>query len=303
MLWLLHEGHLWMEKCKRRAQGTMYCLAMNSDIDHLVGRCDICLTYRNAQQKEPLIHHDWPLRRPYLLTVDAHSHYPEVWLLHSESSKAVIGHLKALFVRYGIPDVKSDNGTQFSSAEFQSFLAEWGVSPDTSSPRYPKSNGLAANAVQVVKKMMLKCIDTGEDPFLALLAYRNSPLEHGMSPTELMFGRKMKTRLPSLQFSRQAKVRPSTNVATGKVLPPLQINDTVCLQDIERRIGKWARRAIVTSSAGPRSYNIQTESGQEYRRNRRHPLKTDETFEPTEDDAVALPAYIDSGRNRKLRAE
>ena len=277
--------------------------------------------------------------------MDAHSHYPEVSLLHSESSKAVIGHFKALFVRYGIPDVMSDNGPQFSSAEFWSFLAEWGVSQDTSSPRYPQSNGLSENAVQVMKKMMLKWIDTGEDPFLALLAYRNSLLEHVKSLAELMFGRKLKTRLPSLQFSREAKECPPSNVATGKVLPPLQINDTVHLQDMERRMGKRAERAIVTSSAGPRYNNIRTESGQEYRRNRRHLLKTDETFEPTEDNAVALPTrppnnepepvvqttsqretlkknapvhrnpprnwkqpvklnlYIESGRNRKLRAE
>ena len=62
MLRLLHEGHLRMEKCKRRAQDTMYWPAMNSDIDQLVGRCVTYLTYRNSQQKEPLIHHDLPLR-------------------------------------------------------------------------------------------------------------------------------------------------------------------------------------------------------------------------------------------------
>ena len=143
----------------------------------------------------------------------------------------------------------------------------------------------------MVKNMMLKCIETAEDPFLALLAYRNSPLEHRKSPAELMFGWKLKTRLPSLKILREAKECPLTNVATGKELPPLQINDTVRLQDMGRRMGKWAERAIVTSSAGPWSYKIQRESGQEYRRNRQHHLKTDETFGPAEDDAVALPAW------------
>ena len=52
MLRLLHEGHLGIEKCKRRARDTMYWPAMNAVIEQLVGRCDVCLTYRNAQSSE-----------------------------------------------------------------------------------------------------------------------------------------------------------------------------------------------------------------------------------------------------------
>ena len=296
MLRLLHEGHLGIEKCKRRARDTMYWPAMNADIEQLVGRCDVCLTYRNAQLSEPILHHDKPLRpwarigmdifyikgKPYLLTVDAYSHFPEVALLSSETSKCVITHLKELFARYGIPDVISDNGTQFASAEFKSFAAEWGFSPETSSPRYPQSNGLAENAVKVMKKMILKCLETGEDPFLALLAYRNSPLENGKTPAELMFGRKLKTRLPCLQYRREAVARPPMDIKGGKSLPPLQPHDVVRIQDMDRRMDKWPERASVIGPAGPRSYKVVTESGREYRRNRRHLLKTKESFLPTD---------------------
>ena len=190
----------------------MHWPAMNADIEQLVGRCDVCLTYRNVQSSEPILRHDMPQQpwacvgmdifhikgKPYLLTVDAYSRFPEVALLSSETSNCVITHLKELFARYGIPDVISDNGTQFASAEFNSFAAEWDSS---------QSNGL---------KWILKCLEMAEDPYLALLAYWNSPLENGKTPTELMLGRKLKTRLPCLQYRREAVARPPMDIQGWK---------------------------------------------------------------------------------------
>ena len=131
---------------------------------------------------------------PYLLTVDYYSHYPEIALLTNESSRQVITHLKSLFARYGIPSCcVSDGGPQFASAEFKQFAKDWGIEHKMSSPYYPRSNGLAENAVKVVKRLLGKAADRGEDKYLALLAYRSSPLETGKSPAELLFGRKLRT--------------------------------------------------------------------------------------------------------------
>ena len=130
---LVHEGHLVIEKCKRRAREVMYWPNMNTDVCDFVSRCDICQTHRYAQQQQPMKSHERPDRpwakvgcdifymkqKPYLLTIDYFSHYPETVLLTSETSGQVIVHLKSLFSRYGIPStVMSDGGPQFSSAEF-----------------------------------------------------------------------------------------------------------------------------------------------------------------------------------------
>ena len=46
-------------------------------------------------------------------------------------------------LKFGIPEkFESDQGPQFGSSEFQSFLNQWGVEWTPSSPHYPQSNGL-----------------------------------------------------------------------------------------------------------------------------------------------------------------
>ena len=62
MLTLIHEGHLGIEKCKRRDRDILYWPNMKKDVYETVSRCDICLEYRYAQPKQPLIMHERPDR-------------------------------------------------------------------------------------------------------------------------------------------------------------------------------------------------------------------------------------------------
>ena len=50
---------------------------------------------------------------------------------------------------------ESDNGPQFASTGFQSFLKEWEIKWRSSSPYYPQSNGPAENDVKKLKSMVL----------------------------------------------------------------------------------------------------------------------------------------------------
>ena len=129
MLRLIHEGHLGIEKGKRRARDILYWPNMNKDVYDTVSRCDVCQEYRYVQQQQPLQMHERP-DRPwakvacdifylkqvlYLLTVDYYSHYPEIALLSDESSRQVIIHLKSLFSRCGIlSECISEGGSQFT---------------------------------------------------------------------------------------------------------------------------------------------------------------------------------------------
>ena len=78
--------------------------------------------------------------------------------------------MKTLFARHGIPEViKSDNGPQYSSGDFAEFAKSWGFKHVTSSPLYPKSNGLAERTVRTAKSILTKARRDHQDPHLVLL--------------------------------------------------------------------------------------------------------------------------------------
>ena len=91
-----------------------------------------------------------------------------------------------------------DGGPQFKSEEFRQFVAEWGIKHVMPSPYFPRSNGLAENGVKIMKRLLSKAAQRGEDQYLELLAYRASPLDCGKRPAEMIFSRTLRTRLPSV---------------------------------------------------------------------------------------------------------
>jgi len=140
----------------------------------------------------------------YLLVIDYFSRYIEIAKFSSESSAAVIKHMKSIFTRHGIPqEVVSDNGPQYSSKEFANFSKEYGFLHTTSSPKFPQGNGEAEQGVQTMKNFLKKT----DDPYLALLAYRATPLSSiGYSPAELLMNRKLRTTVPILQRDLKPRI-------------------------------------------------------------------------------------------------
>ena len=117
--------------------------------------------------------------RQYLITVNYYSSFFEVDKLDMTDSRTVIAKLKMHFSRHGIPEVViSDNGPQYSSAEFAEFANDWHFQHITSSPRYPQSNGKVESAVKICENLMKKAACGKFDPYLALLDYRNTPAQH-----------------------------------------------------------------------------------------------------------------------------
>ena len=62
----------------------------------------------------------------------------------------------------------------------------------TSSPRYPKSNGLAEKTVQTVKKLSSKALSSHQDPCLAILENRNTPMDGFATPAQLLMSRNLR---------------------------------------------------------------------------------------------------------------
>ena len=106
-----------------------------------------------------------------------------------------------MFALHGIPERLIADNMPFSSLKFKNFASEWEIEVVTSSPHYPKSNGLVERNVQTIKQLLKKADESKQDAFLALLEFRNSPIS-GMeeSPAELLMSRKLRTRLPTPKY-------------------------------------------------------------------------------------------------------
>ena len=133
--------------------------------------------------------------KTYLLVADYFSCYLEVQTLTTATSASVIRALKAIFLRHGIPAVlMSDNGPLYSSQEMKDFPNQYNFKHVTSSPHYPQSNGMAERMVKTAKSLLEK----SADPYLALLAYRTTPLPwYGLSPAQLAMGTPVRTDIPT----------------------------------------------------------------------------------------------------------
>lgn len=158
--------------------------------------CHSCQEQKHTQQKEPLIStplpdHPWKRialdlcehnKNNYLVISDYYSQF----LLHLPftTSTQVIQRLKTTFARFGIPDeVVSDNGPQFSSAEFQELARQLDFQHITSSPPHPRGNGHAERAVQTAKRILRQ-----EDPVIALVLQINSLCHYGSQASRTLNG-------------------------------------------------------------------------------------------------------------------
>ena len=216
-----HASHIGIKACVWRARESLWWPRMSAVLKQYIAKCNICLAHRMSQTKDPLMQHHFLVRlwsrvavdlcepngRTLLVASDYYSSYIEVSRLTMVTSKAVIKPLKEIFARFGIPDeVVSDNGPQFSSAEFAVFTKTWSFAHITSSLTHAQSNGKAESTVKTVKRLFTKCQESGQSEYLAFLDWRNTPSEGiGTSPAQCLMGRRCKPLLPivgTLQMPR-----------------------------------------------------------------------------------------------------
>ena len=68
------------------------------------------------------------------------------------SAAAATEHLHIVFFQFGIPEtIVSVSAACFTGEEFRDFVTSNGIKHITSAPHHPASNGLAEQAVQIVK--------------------------------------------------------------------------------------------------------------------------------------------------------
>jgi transposase InsO family protein len=320
----IHEGHMGITKCRERASTSVWWPKISSHISNRVQSCQFCESRQPTQAKEPLTTTPLPERafqqvaadlcefkgQQYLVLIDYYSRYLEIAHLPQATASTTILKMKNIFAHHGVPEtLVTDNGRQFTADEFKKFTESWRINHITSSPYFPQGNGEAERAVKEAKKILAQ-----EDPFAALLSHRSTPCTAtGVSPAELLMGRRLRNKLPTLPetllpvnivrnrvLQRDEKKKKENKANFDKrngarLLPVLNPGDTV-LQKLDNE-KSWTNPATVERMIRPHSYIIQTEGGR-YRRNRKHlkpmtsfgtPLRQAPSYPPSYPIVPSLP--------------
>ena len=109
-----------------------------------------------------------------------------------------------MFARHGLPEsLTSDNGPQFISAEFAEYMVQQGIRHHKVTAKWPQANGeVERQNSSLLKRLQIAHAEKKNwktELNIYLAAYRSLPHPTtGVSPAELLFGRKIRTKLPEL---------------------------------------------------------------------------------------------------------
>lgn len=77
--------------------------------------------------------------------------------MKTTNSEKTVEKLRSVFAAYGLAEVVvTDNGPQFTSTQFSTFLSSNGIQHVKTPPYHPASNGSAERCVQTTKKDLFK---------------------------------------------------------------------------------------------------------------------------------------------------
>ncbi|XP_055633565.1 uncharacterized protein K02A2.6-like [Toxorhynchites rutilus septentrionalis] len=227
-----HRGHPGMVRMKSIARSFVYWPGIDNDIEDHVRRCTPCCTAGKAPVKTAP--ESWPIPdKPwsrihidyagpvdgvfFLVTVDPYTKWPEVYATKTTTTRTTTKLLSQSFATFGVPEtIVSDNGTQFTSYEFQTFCEQLGIRHVRTAPYHPQSNGLAERFVDTLKRTLRKIRSGGEtlqEAFQTFLhVYRSTPTADlgDKSPAEMIFGRPIRTVSSLLLPTKHSSTAPQS---------------------------------------------------------------------------------------------
>ena len=252
-----HSGHPGMNRMKSIARSFAYWPGLDDDIEAYVKRCASCQNAaKNPARLAPVpwpqpdkpwsrLHIDYagPVNGIYyLVLVDAYSKWPEIVPVTSPTTFRTLEILKNVFSQHGLPEtIVSDNGSQFTSREFQTYCIEHCITHIRSPPFHHQSNGQAERFVDTFKRALLKA--RGEETSAEvirkfLFTYRTTPnnaVPNHQSPAEALMGRQLRTIHHALQ---------PKNLAAQEALPvkhgsSFREGSTVYVRDYRQNRDTW----------------------------------------------------------------
>ena len=257
-LQLAHEGHQGIVRTKQLLREKVWWPGIDKDVEHLIRSCISCQAQSSQSCPQPLtmtempsrpwtvLHADlcgpFPSGESLLVLVDLCSRWPEVFILKSTTAAVIINRMKSCFAVHGLPEeIVTDNGPQFVAEEFDSYLRDHSITHRRVTPYWPQANSEVERFNRTLEKAIRAATTEGKDwkneINTFLLNYRATPhCTTDKSPAVLLFGREIRTKLPSLN----ARTLPASQ---ANVVDPTVLERDRCQKAKMKKYADEKRRA------------------------------------------------------------
>lgn len=243
VLQLAHEGHQGIVKTKALLRTKVWFPDIDRRAEAAVHNCLACQANTPVAHAEPLkmsalpetpwhsvsadFYGPLPTGEYLLVIIDDYTRYPVVESVRSTSANTVIPVMDKVFSMLGIPRiVKTDNGPPFNCDQFSQFADYLGFHHRRITPLWPQANATAERFMRTLGKAIRVANTQGmhwkQYLNIFLREYRSTP--HSTtesSPAELLFQRKMFTKIPSFTHtasnSSDTEVRAKDDRAKAKM--------------------------------------------------------------------------------------
>ena len=335
VLSLAHEGHPGIVSMKQRLRSKVWWPGIDREAERFCKTCHGCQLVSSPSNPEPikstpLPSGPWqdlaidllgplPSGDSVLVVVDYFSRYYEVEIMRSTTSEKIIECLEKIFTTHGLPlSLRSDNGPQFSSDTFEQYLKDQGIEHRKTTPLWPQANGeVERQNKSLLKRMRIAQAEGKEwkkELRKYLVAYRSTPhTTTGVSPAELLFGRKMRTKLPELReesIASEMRDRDGEMKAKAKQYADKRRNAQESdLTPGDKVLVRQERRNKLSTPFAPEPYDviskngnsvvIESPEGVQSMRNTTHVKKYEEPS-PSPDETTLVP---DDAAPAELEAE
>lgn len=215
-----HEGHPGMSVMKKRLRAKVWWPKIDRQTEEFVKHCRGCTLVSAPNAPEPLRPTELPMA-PWehlaidflgplptghyiFVVVDYYSRFVEVEIMTRIDSVQTIKRLKVMFARFGLPiSITADNGKQLVSGDFKQYCEVHNIHLNSTTPYWPQMNGEVERQNRSLLKRMIICQEQKgnwyEDLDQYLLMYRSTPHSTTLkTPAEMMFGRNIRDKLPSI---------------------------------------------------------------------------------------------------------
>ena len=331
----LHAAHQGVTKMLGRAAQTVFWPGLKADITAHRESCRGCVERAPSNPAPPPsepVQPDFPFSHivadfftvdaTYLALADRYSNWLSIFKLKKDDSEHVIEALRRYFSRWGVAvNITTDGASVFTSAAMKVFLSRWGVQHRVSSAYYPRANKRAEVGVKSAKRLVMDNLGPGgsmdtDKLARALLVHRNCPdAESGLSAAQIIFGRELRDHLPALvsryqprqEWRLEADLRAQAMARRhgrmekwlqhgARALPPLNLGDTVAIQDQAAakngKAGRWNKSGVVVEILPHDSYLVKVHGNRSVTQRNRRFLRKLLPFKPINpvEDEVPHPA-------------